>query len=145
MPSKKRATLSDHALKRHRAAARATAQIASLRRQMLIFRCRVVRFRKTRNLASGCRGKAHDRVQGWPAGVETGNAPGSIQAALDGEETATYCSNCWRMWCTANIQRSPRSCAQIRAGDFAPELLARVFQATEFGFSCLRSSNSIPR
>ena len=58
MPSKKASNFFGSCFKATRAAARATAQIASLRRQMLIFRCRVIRFRKTKNLASGCRGES---------------------------------------------------------------------------------------
>jgi len=62
----------------------------------------------------------------------------AFQAALDGEKPRTYCSNCWRMWCTANIQRSPRSCR----GKSEPGILRRncspVFsRPTEFGFQLL--------
>lgn len=71
-------------------------------------------------------------------GVETGNAPGSIQAALDGEETADLLFEV-----LANVvgRQYPKVAAVLRGKsepeDFAPEQLARVFQAHGIWFQLL--------
>jgi phosphoenolpyruvate carboxylase len=71
-------------------------------------------------------------------GVETGNAPGSIQAALDGEETADIL---FELLANVVHRQHPEVAAVLRGksepGDFAPELLARVFQAHGIWFQLL--------
>jgi len=71
-------------------------------------------------------------------GVETGNAPGNIQAALDGEETADIL---FELLANVVDRQHPRVAAILRGkpepGDFAPELLARVFQAHGIWFQLL--------
>src|ERR1019366_7942546 len=71
-------------------------------------------------------------------GVETGNAPGNIQAALDGEETADILFEL-----VANVvhRQHPNVAAVLRGKseprDFAPELLAGVFPAHGIWFQLL--------
>jgi phosphoenolpyruvate carboxylase len=71
-------------------------------------------------------------------GVETGNAPGSIQAALDGEETADIL---FELLANVVHRQHPEVAAVLRGksepGDFAPERLARVFQAHGIWFQLL--------
>ena len=71
-------------------------------------------------------------------GFETGNAPGSIQAALDGEETADILFEL--LAGVVHRQHSEVAAAlrgKTRAGDFAPDMLARVFQAHGIWFQLL--------
>ena len=69
---------------------------------------------------------------------ETGNAPGSIQAALDGEETADIL---FELLAGVVHRQHPEVAAALRgksgAGNFAPDLLARVFQAHGIWFQLL--------
>jgi phosphoenolpyruvate carboxylase len=71
-------------------------------------------------------------------GVETGNAPGSIQAALDGEEAADIL---FELLANVVHRQHPEVAAVLRGksepGDFAPERLARVFQAHGIWFQLL--------
>ncbi|MCL2384325.1 MAG: phosphoenolpyruvate carboxylase [Alphaproteobacteria bacterium] len=71
-------------------------------------------------------------------GVETGNAPGSIQAALDGEDTADIL---FEILATIVHREHPEVAAVLRGKnepfDFSPELLARVFQAHGMWFQLL--------
>ncbi|MGQ0445669.1 MAG: phosphoenolpyruvate carboxylase [Beijerinckiaceae bacterium] len=69
---------------------------------------------------------------------ETGNAPGSIKAALDGEETADIL---FELLAGVVHRQHPEVAAVLRgksgAGDFAPDMLARVFQAHGIWFQLL--------
>jgi phosphoenolpyruvate carboxylase len=71
-------------------------------------------------------------------GFETGNAPGSIQAVLDGEETADIL---FELLAGVVHRQHPEVAAVLRgksgAGNFAPDLLARVFQAHGIWFQLL--------
>ncbi len=71
-------------------------------------------------------------------GFETGNAPGSIQAALDGEETADIL---FELLAGVVHRQYPEVATALRgksgAGNFAPDLLARVFQAHGIWFQLL--------
>jgi phosphoenolpyruvate carboxylase len=71
-------------------------------------------------------------------GFETGNAPGSIQAALDGDETADIL---FELLAGVVHRQHPEVAAALRgrseAGTFAPDLLARVFQAHGIWFQLL--------
>src|SRR5208337_5665237 len=62
-------------------------------------------------------------------GVETGNAPGSIQAALDGEETADIL---FELLANVVHRQHPEVAAVLRGksepGEFALELLARAYR-----------------
>ena len=71
-------------------------------------------------------------------GFETGNAPGSIQAGLDGEEIADIL---FELLAGVVHRQHPEAAAALRgksgAGNFAPDLLARVFQAHGIWFQLL--------
>ncbi len=71
-------------------------------------------------------------------GIEIGNAPGSIQAMLDGEETADLL---FELLADIVHRRYPEVAAALRGkpepGDFVPELLSRVFQAYGIWFQLL--------
>lgn len=71
-------------------------------------------------------------------GIEAGNAPGNIQAALDGEETADIL---FELLANVVHRKHPRVAAVLRGKsepeDFTPELLARVFQAHGIWFQLL--------
>ena len=71
-------------------------------------------------------------------GFETGNAPGSIQAMLDGEETADLL---FELLATVVHRQHPEVASALRGklepGDFAPESLSRVFQAHGIWFQLL--------
>ena len=71
-------------------------------------------------------------------GVETGNAPGSIQAALDGEDTADIL---FEILATIVHREQPEVAAILRGKnepvEFSPELLLRVFQAHGIWFQLL--------
>src|SRR4029453_14950279 len=74
---------------------------------------------------------------GWP-GFEVGSAPGNIQAALDGEETADIL---FELLAGVVHRQHPEVAAVLRGKsnpeDFAPELLARAFQAHGIWFQLL--------
>ena len=71
-------------------------------------------------------------------GFETGNAPGSIQALLDGEEIADIL---FELLANVVHRQHPEVAAILRGksepGEFAPEVLARVFQAHGIWFQLL--------
>ena len=71
-------------------------------------------------------------------GFEIGNAPGSIQAALDGEEIADIL---FELLANVVHRQHPEVAAVLRGksgpGEFALELLARVFQAHGIWFQLL--------
>lgn len=71
-------------------------------------------------------------------GFEIGNAPGSIQAALDGEDIA---DTLFELLANVVQRQHPEVAAALRGKsepqDFAPELLARVFQAHGIWFQLL--------
>ncbi len=71
-------------------------------------------------------------------GAEIGNAPGSIQAMLDGEETADLL---FELLADVVQRKHPEVAAALRGkpepGDFAPESLSRVFQAHGIWFQLL--------
>src|SRR5262245_21886354 len=71
-------------------------------------------------------------------GVEIGNAPGSIQAMLDGEDTADLL---FELLAGVVERKHPEVAAALRGkpepGDFAPESLSRVFQAHGIWFQLL--------
>jgi phosphoenolpyruvate carboxylase len=72
------------------------------------------------------------------SGVEVGNAPGSIRAALDGEDTADIL---FELLANVVHRQHPEVAAVLRGksgpGEFALELLARVFQAHGIWFQLL--------
>ena len=71
-------------------------------------------------------------------GAEIGNAPGGIQAMLDGEETADLL---FELLADVVQRKHPEVAAALRGkpepGDFAPESLSRVFQAHGIWFQLL--------
>ncbi|MCI0599485.1 MAG: phosphoenolpyruvate carboxylase, partial [Beijerinckiaceae bacterium] len=74
---------------------------------------------------------------GWP-GFETGNAPGSIQAMLDGEDIADLL---FELLASVVHRQYPGVAAALRGkpepGEFAHESLSRVFQAHGIWFQLL--------
>ena len=74
---------------------------------------------------------------GRPA-FEIGNAPGSIQAMLDGEETADLL---FELLADVVQRQHPEVAAALRGkpepGEFLPESLSRVFQAHGIWFQLL--------
>src|ERR1700730_16356266 len=71
-------------------------------------------------------------------GLEIGNAPGSIQAMLDGEETADLL---FELLADIVQRQHPEVAAALRGkpepGDFVPESLSRIFQAHGIWFQLL--------
>jgi hypothetical protein len=71
-------------------------------------------------------------------GFETGNAPGSIQALLDGEEIADLL---FELLANVVDRQHPEVAAILRGktepGEFAPEVLSRVFQVHGIWFQLL--------